>query len=162
MSDTTTIIGNIAVFTKQFKTKGNLVYEYNPLYNYRINEVHYVYKNTLYTEDELTELLKQSLGNGTLAYDNAQKKYTWNGKEVKDLYKFEPGQLTNFETSELDFSINHPISILPQYSYDGSVNLILNDGKSFPKLINSRFSAREKNTYEIVDRSGNDDTNIYD
>jgi hypothetical protein len=29
-------------------------------------------------------------------------------------------------------------------------------------MINSRFSATGKNTYEIVDRKGNNDTNIYD
>jgi hypothetical protein len=31
-----------------------------------------------------------------------------------------------------------------------------------PRLINSRFSATGKNTYEIIDRKGNNDTNIYD
>ena len=54
------------------------------------------------------------------------------------------------------------MSIIPQYSYDGSVNLILNDGLNEPKLINTRFSATGQNTYEIVDRKGNADTNIYD
>jgi hypothetical protein len=29
-------------------------------------------------------------------------------------------------------------------------------------MINSRFSATGRNTYEIVDRKGNNDTNIYD
>jgi hypothetical protein len=42
------------------------------------------------------------------------------------------------------------------------VNLIINDGINIPRLINSRFSATGKNTYEIVDRKGNNDTNIYD
>jgi len=37
----------------------------------------------------------------------------------------------------------------------------LNDDKNIPRLINSRFSTREKNTYEIVDRIGENDTNIY-
>jgi hypothetical protein len=41
------------------------------------------------------------------------------------------------------------------------VNLILNDDKNIPRIINSRFSVREKNTYEIVDRIGENDTNIY-
>jgi len=62
----------------------------------------------------------------------------------------------------LQFSLEHPVDIVPQYSYDGSVNLILNDGKNTPKLINSRFSATGKDTYEIIDRTGNNDTNIYD
>jgi hypothetical protein len=51
--------------------------------------------------------------------------------------------------------------MLPQYSYDGSVNLYINDGKTNPKLINSRFSATGKNTYQIVDRKGDNDTNLY-
>jgi hypothetical protein len=31
-----------------------------------------------------------------------------------------------------------------------------------PRLINTRFTAKENNTYERVDRLGNTDTNIYD
>jgi hypothetical protein len=57
--------------------------------------------------------------------------------------------------------LNHPVDIEIQPSYDGSVNLILNDDKNIPRLINSRFSVREKDTYEIVDRIGENDTNIY-
>lgn len=74
----------------------------------------------------------------------------------------EKGELVDFITDELGFSLSHPVTIVPQYSYDGSVNLILNDGKNIPRLINSRFSATGKNTYEIVDRKGDNDTNIYD
>jgi len=36
--------------------------------------------------------------------------------------------------------MEHPVDIIPQESYDGSVNLILNDGKNVPRLINSRFA----------------------
>jgi len=64
-------------------------------------------------------------------------------------------------TDKLNFDLEHPVDITIQPSYDGSVNLILNDDKNIPRLINSRFSAREKNTYEIVDRIGENDTNIY-
>lgn len=74
----------------------------------------------------------------------------------------EKGELVDFITDELKFDLKHPVNIVPQYSYDGSVNLIINDGINTPKLINSRFSATGKNTYEIVDRKGNNDTNIYD
>ena len=72
------------------------------------------------------------------------------------------GELVDFITDQLNFSLEHPVHIIPQPSYDGSVNLILNDGINTPRLINSRFSATGKNTYEIVDRKGNNDTNIYD
>lgn len=79
-----------------------------------------------------------------------------------DPYLREPGELVDFITDELNFSIDHPVHLIPQYSYDGSVDLIINDGINVPKLINSRFSATGKNTYEIIDRKGNSDTNIYD
>lgn len=75
---------------------------------------------------------------------------------------YRKGQLRDFDTPLLKFDINHPVDILCQPSYDGSVNLILNDDLNPPKLINSRFSALENNTYEIVDRTGSNDTNIYD
>jgi hypothetical protein len=38
----------------------------------------------------------------------------------------------------------------------------MTDGFSKPRLINTRFSTTGKNTYEIIDRKGNNDTNIYD
>lgn len=79
-----------------------------------------------------------------------------------DPYLRESGELVDFITDELKFSLEHPVHIIPQHSYDGSVNLIINDGINIPRLINSRFSATGKNTYEIVDRKGNNDTNIYD
>lgn len=66
-----------------------------------------------------------------------------------------------FDTSNLNFDLNHPVDILTQISYDDSVNLILNDGKNPPKLINTRFSPKENNKYEIFDRAGLSDTNIY-
>lgn len=75
-------------------------------------------------------------------------------------------QLYNLDTTNsedgLNFDLTHPVDITCQNSYDGSVNLILNDGKNAPKLINTRFSVRENNTYEVIDREGNNDTNIYD
>jgi hypothetical protein len=74
----------------------------------------------------------------------------------------EAGELVDFITDELSFSLSHPVDILPQHSYDGSVNLILNDGLNVPRLINSRFTATGNNTYKVVDRKGDNDTNIYD
>jgi hypothetical protein len=74
----------------------------------------------------------------------------------------ESGELVDFITNELSFNLSNPVSILPQYSYDGSVNLILNDGLNIPRLINSRFTVTGKNTYKVIDRKGDNDTNIYD
>lgn len=98
---------------KTIKPEGKIVYEYNPLYNYRNK----------------------------------------NG-EISDL-------ITEGE-SQLNFDLEHPVDILCQKSYDGSINLILNDGKNQPRLINSRFTAKENNTYVRIDRTYDTDTNLYD
>ena len=74
----------------------------------------------------------------------------------------EAGELVDFITDELSFNLQNPVDILPQYSYDGSVNLILNDGLNIPRLINSRFTVTGRNTYKVIDRKGDNDTNIYD
>lgn len=95
--------------------KGRIVYEYNPLYNYR----------PTIKEGEVDDLITTG-------------------------------------SSQLNFDLEHPVDIVCQNSYDGSVNLILNDNKNQPRLINTRFTARENNTYERVDRTGNTDTNLYD
>lgn len=106
---------NFGYTVRAIKPKGRMVYEYNPLYNYRPES-----QNGL-IDDLITE-----------------------------------GE------SQLNFDLEHPVDIVCQKSYDGSVNLILNDNKNQPRLINTRFSARENNTYERVDRTGNTDTNLYD
>lgn len=72
------------------------------------------------------------------------------------------GEIIDFSTKDLNFSINNPIDISVQPSYDGTVNLILTDDLNPPRLINSRFSATEGKRYFVVDRSGNKDTNLYD
>lgn len=247
---------------KVLPTKGNMVYEYNPLRNYRLTQNKYEYQEQFYTEQELedtfgiiidriykvlpnaklnengtkglpddannpeinlsisafkdgsyaqyfktigigadgkevTDIFGNYLPNKTAAviwiilYNNIQyweedflnslssifpetvgtqwlKKTIVEGKEVyvplvnNIPILHEIGELSDFVTDELKFDLEHPVNITPQYSYDGSVNLIINDGINVPRLINSRFSATGKNTYEIVDRKGDNDTNIYD
>lgn len=146
---------NFSVQTKTLPTKGNLVYEYNPFRNYRLSKVMYEYKNQLYTKEELQTKFGITMKNSDTEWDGVPD------MELDPILR-EPGELVDFDTSELKINLDHPLQILPQYSYDGSVNLIINDGINIPRLINSRFSATGKNTYEIVDRKGNDDTNIYD
>lgn len=74
----------------------------------------------------------------------------------------EAGSIVDLDTSLLNFDLEHPVTMDIQPSYDGTVNVILNDNKNIPRLINSRFSTTELNTYELVDRIGDNDTNIYD
>jgi hypothetical protein len=71
------------------------------------------------------------------------------------------GALDDFNTDKIKFDVNHPLDIEVQPSYDGSVNLIINDDKNPPLLINSRFSVQENKTYIIPDHAGENDTNIY-
>lgn len=70
--------------------------------------------------------------------------------------------VSEFRTKNLKIDLNYPVNIEIQSSFDGSVNLILNNDQETPRLINSRFSAKEGDTYEIVDHQGNKDTNLYD
>ena len=153
---------NFNVQTKVLPTKGNLVYEYNPFRNYRLTQDKYEYKDQLYTLDELAQKFQIT--------PNKEKTEWWQKINDQLSVKIDPGEivlhekgeLMDFVTDELSFDIEHPVNIVPQYSYDGSVNLILNDGINPPRLINSRFSTTGMNTYEIIDRKGNNDTNIYD
>ena len=111
---------NLSYFLNTVQSKGKIVYEYNPLRNFKLSEDTYI--------------------NDTL---------------------IPAGSIVDFDTDQLNFSLNNPVDIQTQNSYDGSVNLILNDNRNIPRLINSRFSVLQNNTYEVVDRIGNNDTNIY-
>lgn len=85
-----------------------------------------------------------------------------------DMYKddgtilYPKNSIIDLDTELLSFDLRHPVNILTQESYDGSVNLILNDNYNKPRLINTRFSPTGMNTYKVVDREGDNDTNIYD
>lgn len=132
-------------------TEGYIAWEYNPLRNYRLSENMYEKDGKYYTTEEFLKLNPKVSIEGDITTDLP------NGWTLR-----ESGELVDFITNELSFSLSHPVEILPQYSYDGSVNLILNDGLNIPRLINSRFTVTGRNTYKIRDRKGDNDTNIYD
>ena len=99
-----------------------------------------------------------------LQFKGKIKKYKKEGKlasKYQPLFNLlkEDGRLSYFSTDKLNFDLNHEVDIETQDSYDGSVNLILNDDKNIPRLINSRFSIAEDSTYIIPDHDGNKDTN---
>ena len=109
--------------------------------------------------------IKQLSQKGNLAYEyNPFKTYRINDSTDTELSELgEPkGALLDLDTEELQFDLNHPVDMAIQPSYDGSVNIILNDGTNKPRMINSRFSVTGMDTYQIVDREGDNDTNIYD
>ena len=161
---------NIKVYLNTLRQKGYLVYEYNPFHNYQTNVNIYQYD---YDDKFLIpEGCAINIKNGMILHQKNSKWVDdqnnpvennniirWDNPNCSLLYK--AGSLIDLDTNKLNFDLNHPVDITVQSSYDGSVNLILNDGKNVPRLINSRFSAREKGTYEIVDRIGENDTNIY-
>ena len=160
-------------FSKQFEVylntlrqKGNLAYEYNPFFNYQTD-------SDLYLIDDkyiVPATKAVNLKNGEILNKKNNKWIDKRGRIIPSgNYKLaengtlwaKAGSLVDLDTDQLNFDLDHPVDIEVQPSYDGSVNLILNDDKNIPRLINSRFSVREKDTYEIVDRIGENDTNIY-
>lgn len=107
--------------------------------------------------------LNQLQQSGSLVYEyNPLKVLRVDSDTEIDGTMYPKGSLVNLDTELLKFDLNHPVDIVTQQSYDGSVNLILNDGSNNPKLINTRFSSTGLGTYQIVDREGDNDTNIYD
>ena len=161
---------NLGLMYKIIPTEGNLAWEYNPLRNYRITESKYYFRGKFLSKEELEEELGFTGEDEKITSEDTNwdrfKKSEEHPMGISD-YEDDPifydkNQLTDFDTDELEFDVNHPVDILPQYSYDGSVNLIINDGKNPPRLINSRFSPLGRSKYQIVDRKGDNDTNIYD
>lgn len=69
--------------------------------------------------------------------------------------------ITDFRTKELGIDLNNPLNIECQPSYDGTVNLILNDDKNPPRIINTRFSKTEGNRYKVISRDQLEQTNLY-
>ena len=156
------------VYLNSQRQQGYLAYEYNPLHNYQVDEDIYLIDNKFLVPYSKAVNPK----NGELLVKYGSK---WKDKrgqifsnedvltgdsEGAELFASR-GSLIDLDTDKLNFDLEHPVEIEVQPSYDGSVNLILNDDKNIPRLINSRFSVREKDTYEIVDRIGENDTNIY-
>lgn len=70
--------------------------------------------------------------------------------------------LTDFRTNQLNFDMEHPVDMIPQESYDGAINLIINDNKNTPRLINSRFSVQNDTDFLIPEHYGYKDSNVYD
>lgn len=73
----------------------------------------------------------------------------------------EDNSIVNFNTKELSIDLNNPLNIECQPSYDGTVNLIINDDKNPPRIINSRFTKIEDNRFRIINRNQTEQTNLY-
>ena len=162
---------------RQLRQEGNIVYEYNPLRNLRLEYDLYVsnefgelvdsndnpitYKGITLTNANIKNLIRNNeFDNIGLDSDRTTELIQSLGYPVQ--VRARAGTLVDFETELLGVDLEHPVQIECQPSYDGSVNLILNDDKNPPRLINSRFTCLEDRTYKIIERFGNNNTNIYD
>ena len=105
-----------------------------------------------------TNIIYGAPENGRLIYkyapfNNLKKLNTLTG--TTDLFPL------TLSSENAGINIDKPLDLNTEVSYDGSINLIVNDGKNPPKLINSRFYLTDSTSYNIADRKGNLDTNIY-
>lgn len=73
----------------------------------------------------------------------------------------EQGNDSAFRTTAFGFNTENSVNVLAEPSFDGSINLILNDGKHKPRLINTGFHVQADNKYTIVKRIGENNTNRY-
>lgn len=83
-------------------------------------------------------------------------------QELETGQQIKPKDLTDFRTKEILVDLDNPLNIECQPSYDGTVNLIINDDKNPPRIINTRFSAIEDNRYRIINRNQKEQTNLYE
>lgn len=96
----------------------------------------------------------------------AIKKYKQEGDlahEYQPLHNMvnEEDAIVDFTTNELSINLDHPLNIECQPSYDGTVNLIINDDINPPRIINTRFSKIEDNRYRVINRNQKEQTNLY-
>lgn len=73
----------------------------------------------------------------------------------------EDGSVGDFTTGEIDFNLNKPVDIECQPSYDGTVNLIINDDLNPPRIVNTRYTVLEDNRYKRIERNQTEQTNLY-
>ena len=151
----------ISATIQTVEPKGNLVYEYNPLHNYRYETDVYEYYTLNQNQNGYNKSSVPLQDYTDVNNIDEALQQTSKPSNIRIIQHAE-GELQDFTSDKLDFDLNHPVDLLPSYTYDGTVNLILNDDKNYPKLINTRFTDLGNNQYEVIDRKGNADTNIYD
>ena len=71
------------------------------------------------------------------------------------------GNIGSMTSKYFNFTVEKAFSMILQDDYDGTVNIIFTDGVNPMRIINSRFTLRENKTYEIIERNGLKDTNLY-
>ena len=86
----------------------------------------------------------------------------WEYNPLRNLKKSDD-QIDDFtvSNSQLKLDLENPIDIECQSSYDGSTNLIFNDDKNPPRIINTRVALLENNRYKIINRNQIKQSNLY-
>ena len=127
---------DFGIMSKILPSKGNMAWEYNPFRNYRLSEAKYYFRGKFFSKKELEEELGSPILDGEKDWTRYKYPRLPNGIQSyeDDPIFYDKNQLIDFDTDELSFDINHPVDILPQWSYDGSVNLIINDERTFLDL----------------------------
>ena len=106
----------------------------------------------------INNILHGSPENGDLLYKYApfgNKKIEVGTESTTDLVDL------TMNAANAGIDINSSIIVDTEVSYDESVNVLINDRKNPIKIVNSRFYLTDSNSYNIGDRKGNLDTNIY-
>ena len=67
----------------------------------------------------------------------------------------------NISSDKLNITSKTLLNIDCQPSYDGTVNLILNDDVNPPRIINTRFTKQENDTFKVITRNQLIQTNLY-
>lgn len=95
-------------------------------------------------------------------YNIHKLQYTY--KPLHNLIKSTSNKtLQDLRTKAFNFDLEHPVQIDFQISYDESINIIFNDGKNIPRLINNGFAPYGNNQVKIIKRDQNIlETNVYE
>lgn len=96
---------------------------------------------------------------GQLVYDYKPLKVMTHPLYEKDAEKYKSHR-ADLRTPLFNWDLKHPIHIECQRSYDDSVNLIFNDNKNIPRIVNTGFAVKSNNSYEIIERTINLGTSI--
>lgn len=107
------------------------------------------YDNDIFTEKLSLDTKKEIIGNMKNELSPLRVVKIVNGNN-SNMYS-----ISVLRTPRLQFSLQHPVNIDIQPSYDGTVNLILNDNYNIPRMINSGFQVLSNDRYKYTIRKEN-------
>lgn len=92
--------------------------------------------------------------------DDKQHSLIWNYKSL-NVGLGEDGNDYPLISKLFEYTPKNPVIMSVEPSFDGSLNLILNDGIQEPKLINTGFHVQDNDKYKLVKRYNKNNTNRY-